>query len=67
MGGGAGNGDTTTTMEVTDVAEADIPAATFLIPDGYKETQMFQTGPAVPDLNNVNESPAVPNLNDFDE
>ncbi len=67
MGGGAGNTDTTTTTEVVDIEEVDVPASTFLIPDGYKETQLFQTGPALPDLNSVNEAPAVPNLNDLDE
>jgi hypothetical protein len=64
MAGGAG-GETTTTMEVIDIAEADVPASTFALPDGYRETQLFQTGPAVPDLNNVQEAPAVPNLNDL--
>jgi hypothetical protein len=44
---GAG-GDTTTTMEVTDLQEVDVPAATFAIPDGYTETQLFQTGGAAP-------------------
>ena len=44
MGGGAGNTDTTTTTEVGDIEEVDVPASTFLIPDGYKETQLFQTG-----------------------
>jgi hypothetical protein len=66
MAGGAGSGDTTTTMEVVDLAEVEVPAATFAIPDGYKETQLFQSGPAVPDLNDVQEAPAVPNLNDLD-
>ena len=61
------NADTTTTIEVVDLEEIDVPGATFAIPDGYKETQLFQTGPAVPDLNSVNEGPAVPNLNDLDE
>jgi len=63
---GAGNGETTTTMEVVDLEEVEVPASTFAIPDGYKETQLFQNGPAVPDLNNVQEAPAVPNLNGLD-
>lgn len=62
---GAGNGETTTTMEVVDLEEVDVPASTFAIPDGYKETQLFQNGPAMPDLNNVQEAPAVPSLNDL--
>ena len=49
MGGaGGGNAETTTTIEVVDIEEVDVPGATFAIPDGYKETQLFQTGPAVP-------------------
>jgi hypothetical protein len=67
MGGAGANSDTTTTIEVVDLEEIDVPGATFAIPDGYKETQLFQTGPEVPDLNSVNEGPAVPNLNDLDE
>lgn len=66
-GGGGANSDTTTTIEVVDLEEVAVPGATFAIPDGYTETQLFQTGPAVPDLNSVNEAPAVPNLNDLDE
>lgn len=66
-GGAAGGGDTTTTMEVTDIAEVDVPAATFELPDGYQETQLFQTGPAIPSLNGVQEAPAVPSLNNLDQ
>lgn len=66
-GGGQGGGNTTTTMEVTDIAEVDVPAATFVLPDGYQETQLFQTGPAIPSLNGVQEAPAVPSLNNLDQ
>jgi hypothetical protein len=38
---GAGNGETTTTREVVDLEELDVPASTFAIPDGYEETQLF--------------------------
>ena len=63
-GGGGGNNDTTTIVEVTDIIEdIDVPAATFAIPDGYQETSLFQTGPAIPNLNRVDEVPAVPKLN----
>jgi hypothetical protein len=64
-GGAGGGGDTTTTIEAADIEEVDIPAATFELPDGYQETQLFQTGPAVPNLNGVQEAPAVPNLNNL--
>jgi hypothetical protein len=61
--GGAGN--VTTTVEIKDIQEIDIPAETFEIPAGYTETQLFQTGPDVPDLNNVPGGPAdVPNLDE---
>jgi hypothetical protein len=64
--GGAGN--VTTTMEMTDIEEVDVPAETFEIPEGYTETQLFQTGPDVPDLNKVPEgqaqTPDVPNLDE---
>jgi hypothetical protein len=67
--GGAGapgpNGETTTTIEVTEIAEVDVPASTFAIPDGYRETSLFQTGPALPSLNDVQEAPAVPSLNNL--
>jgi hypothetical protein len=61
-------GETTTTSEATDVEEIDIPPETFTIPAGFAETQLFQTGPAIPDLNAVpDESGAaatpVPDLN----
>jgi hypothetical protein len=62
---GAGGGNTTTTMEVTDLAQLDVPAATFEMPAGYQETALFQNGPALPSLNSVEEAPAVPNLNDL--
>jgi hypothetical protein len=66
-GGGGGGGATKTTMETTDIEQVDVPAATFEVPAGYQETQMFQTGPAMPSLNSVEEAPSVPNLNDLDE
>ena len=62
-----GGSETTTTIEVVDIDEGDVPAATFELPDGYQETSLFQTGPALPNLNGVQEAPAVPNLNDLDE
>jgi hypothetical protein len=66
---GGGGGPTTTTMEVTDIEEVDVPAETFVLPAGYTETQLFQTGPDVPDLNNVPggqapQTPPVPNLDE---
>jgi hypothetical protein len=64
-GGAGGGGATTTTIEAVDIEEVDVPAATFELPDGYQETQLFQTGPAVPSLNGVQEAPAVPNLNNL--
>jgi hypothetical protein len=57
--------DTTSTMEVTDLEEVDIPAATFEIPAGYSETQLFQQGPNLPDLNSLEEEPTVPDLNNL--
>jgi hypothetical protein len=48
---------TKTTMEITSVQELDVPADTFEIPAGYREVQLFQTGPALPDLNNVGTPP----------
>lgn len=65
MAGGAGGGETTTTMEVSDIVETDVPASTFALPAGYQETQLFQNGPALPSLNDVQEAPAVPNLNNL--
>lgn len=68
--GAGGNGETTTTIEVTDIATVDVPASAFAIPDGFREASLFQTGPALPSLNDVEESPgvpAVPSLNDLDE
>jgi hypothetical protein len=65
-GGAAGpNNETTTTIEVTEIAEVDVPASTFAVPDGYRETSLFQTGPALPGLNDVQEAPAVPSLNNL--
>lgn len=64
-GGAAGGGESTTTIEAEDIEQVDIPASTFELPDGYQETSLFQTGPAIPNLNGVQEAPAVPNLNDL--
>ena len=64
-GGGPGGGDTKTTIEAVDIEEVDVPAATFALPDGYRETQLFQNGPAIPSLNGVQEAPTVPKLNDL--
>jgi hypothetical protein len=68
-GGGApgAGGDTTTTIEATDIEEVAVPASTFELPAGYSETTLFQSGPAIPSLNNVQEAPAVPNLNELNE
>ena len=65
-GAGGGGGETTTTIEAVDIEEGDVPAGTFELPDGYQETQLFQTGPAIPNLNGVQEPPDVPNLNDLE-
>jgi hypothetical protein len=66
-GGGLGGGgnDTTTIIETVDIEEVAVAAATFELPDGYSETSLFQTGPAIPNLNGVQEAPAVPSLNDL--
>jgi len=45
-----GDGTTTITMEVRDLAPAALPASTFQIPAGYAETEILQRGPAMPDL-----------------
>jgi hypothetical protein len=66
-GAGAGGGATTTTIESVDIHEVDVPVATFELPNGYQETSLFQSGPALPNLNNVQEATAVPNLNDLSE
>jgi hypothetical protein len=42
----------TSTIEILDLVEADIPAATFAIPDGYSETQWMQPGLQAPSLEN---------------
>jgi hypothetical protein len=75
-GGGPGGGDSTTTIEAVDIDEVDVPAATFELPDGYQETSLMQSGPAIPSLNdlpaaqglpspNRPAAPAVPSLNDL--
>lgn len=64
-GGAAGGGETTMTIEAEDIEQVDVPASTFELPDGYQETQLFQSGPAIPNLNGVQETPAVPSLNDL--
>jgi hypothetical protein len=61
--GGGGGGPTTTVIEATDIQEIDVPASAFALPDGYRETQLFQSGPAIPNLNGVPEAPPVPRLN----
>jgi hypothetical protein len=64
LGGlGGGGGETKTTIEASEIQEASIPASTFALPDGYRETQLFQNGPAMPNLNRVQERPNLPNLN----
>lgn len=64
-GGMAGGGDTTTTLEVIELAQIDVSATTFEIPEGFAEQALFQNGPALPNLNDAPETPAVPNLNDL--
>jgi hypothetical protein len=59
----AGGGAVTTTIEVSDIEETDVPANAFELPAGYSETSVLQTGPAIPNLNEVDELPAVPSLN----
>jgi hypothetical protein len=66
-GGLGGGNDTTTIIETVDIEEVAIAAATFELPDGYSETSLFQSGPAIPNLNGVQEAPAVPNLNDLND
>jgi hypothetical protein len=41
---GAGGGDSTTMMEVTELAQIDVPAATFELPAGYQQTELFPNG-----------------------
>jgi hypothetical protein len=50
--GGRGEGQTTTTTEVTKLQKADIPASRFVVPAGYTETDLMQPqrGPAMPNL-----------------
>jgi hypothetical protein len=64
-GAGGGNGETKTTIESVDIEEVAIPASTFALPGGYQETQLFQNGPAIPNLNRVQEQPTLPNLNNL--
>jgi hypothetical protein len=54
---------TKTTMEIASVQEVDVPADTFEIPAGYREVQLFRTGPAMPDLNGIGGKTGPPNLN----
>ncbi len=62
---GGGNGETKTTIEASDIEERSVPASTFALPDGFQETQLFQNGPAIPNLNGVQEQPNLPNLNNL--
>jgi hypothetical protein len=75
-GAGPGGGDSKTTIEAVDIEEVDVPAATFVLPDGFQETSLMQSGPAIPNLNDLPAAqglpssnrpgqPAVPNLNDL--
>jgi hypothetical protein len=50
---GAGGGDSTTITEALEIAQIDIALDSFEIPADYTETQLFQTGSAVPDLNSI--------------
>jgi hypothetical protein len=65
MNRAGGNAPVKTTIEVSDISEVDVPADTFELPAGYSETSLLQSGPAMPNLNNVGERPPVPNLNDL--
>ena len=40
----------TSTLEVLDLKQVSLPAATFAIPAGYTERQMMQPGAQAPDL-----------------
>jgi hypothetical protein len=55
-----GGQPTKTTTEITSVQELELPADTFEVPAGYREVQLFQTGPAMPDLNSVGGKAAPP-------
>jgi hypothetical protein len=48
-----GGGDTTTTLEVIELAQVDVAAGTFAIPDGHQETALFPNAPALPIANDV--------------
>jgi hypothetical protein len=50
----------TSTMEILDLTETDLSSATFAIPDGFTEKQLFQPGAQAPDL----EDGQAPNLED---
>jgi hypothetical protein len=66
---------TTTTIEISDIEQLDIAPDTFALPAGYRETQPFQTGPALPGLNDIEEEEEeeeeeeadVPSLNDLND
>jgi Tfp pilus assembly protein PilV len=67
MANRAAGGAVTTTIEVSDIEETAVPADTFELPAGYSETSLMQSGPAIPNLNQLGGAapPAVPNLNDL--
>jgi hypothetical protein len=73
-GFGGINSTTTTTIEISGIEQVDIAADTFALPAGYRETQAFQTGPALPGLNDIEEEEEedaqevdVPSLNDLND
>lgn len=64
LAGGLGAQTTKTTVEITSIQEVDVPAEAFEVPAGYREVQVFQQGPALPDLNSAGGQAApLPDLN----
>jgi hypothetical protein len=66
-GFGGLNRTTTTKMQISAIRELTIPAAEFALPEGYRETQLFDKGPAMPGLNDITEDSGIPKLNDADD
>jgi hypothetical protein len=58
MSRGGNEGPVTTTVEVFDLVQGDLPASQFEIPAGYSEVELLQIGspgPAMPDLGEIEE------------
>lgn len=47
-------GPQTTTFEVTELSEQNVPASVFVIPPGYTETELLPPGMMMPDMNHRN-------------